>query len=136
MRVWLVALLVRARFGLYRERRYSRALEAQLEGEKQRNQSREDELLTVPMRMLGMYGVATREAPAPQQEPLRRQTLRQRRVIPQSGGWSSLTEEERAEWPFYLADADPDGIRVNEVRREFMQMIEHRRAAESGGEIM
>lgn len=128
-------MLVSARVALFHERRYSRALEAQLEGEKIRNQAREDELITVPMRMLGMYGVATREGPAPLVQPLRRQAARQHRQVTQSSPWAMLTDDERAEWPLYLADVDPDGVRVQQVRQEFLQMIEQRRVTE-GGEIM
>jgi hypothetical protein len=128
-------MLVSARVALFRERRYSRALESQLEGEKARNQSREDELITVPMRMLGLYGVATREGPAPQVQPLRRQTARRSRQVAQASPWAMLTDNERAEWPLYLADADPDGLRVQQVKREFLQMIEQRRATEAG-EVM
>lgn len=134
MKRWLWVRLLRTRRALQQERRYSRALEARLEGERWRNQAREDELITVPMRMLGMYGVATRESPAPQQEPLRRQAMRQPRSVPSVSPWSALTDEERAEWPLYLADADPDGVRVNQVRQEFLQMIEFRR--QSNQEIM
>lgn len=113
-------------------RRYAKALERQLEGERWRNQAREDELLTVPMRYLGMYGVATREGPAQPRDPLRRQIQKPR--TRQVDAWASLTDEERAEWPLYKADADPDGQNDAAVKREFLQMIEFRRQA--GEEIM
>lgn len=120
------------RQALRAEQAYSLALESQLEGERWRNQSREDELLTVPMRSLGMYGVATRSAPAPPRDPLRRQI---NRSISKADPWAMLTDEERAEWPLYQADADPDGTHTAAVRREFLQMIEMRRS-ENDTEIM
>lgn len=114
-------------------RRYALALERQLEGEKLRNRAREDELITVPMRYLGMYGVATREGPAQPRDPLRRQVQRPRPVA--ASGWNALTDEERAEWPLFKADADPDGQNEAATRREFLQMIELRRQG-IGDEIM
>lgn len=129
----LFLLLISARVALFRERRYSRALEAQLEGEKSRNQSREDELLTVPMRYLGMYGVATREGRAVPIEPLRRQVTQRPLKV---GGWANLTDDERAEWPLYLADVNPDDNHVQQTKREFIEFIHARRIQESGGEIM
>lgn len=131
----LFLMLISARVALSRERRYSRALEAQLEGEKARNVAREDELLTVPMRMLGMYGVATREGRATPIEPLRSQVTRKRTTV-QASGWASLTDDERAEWPLYLADVNPDDNHVQQTKREFIEFIRQRRLQESGGEIM
>lgn len=119
-------LLVSARVALYRERRYTRALEAQLEGEKDRNRAREDEMMTVPMRMLGMYGVATREGPAQPREPLRRQI--QQRTRTRTDPWAMLSDDERREWQLFKADADPDGTNTAAVKREFLEMIEYRRA--------
>jgi hypothetical protein len=114
-------------------KRYALALERQLEGERWRNQAREDEMITVPMRMAGLYGVATREGPAQPRDPLRRQI--QRPPVQAANPWELLTEEERAEWPTYLADADPNGTNVPAARREFLQMVQMRRQ-EEGAEIM
>lgn len=120
----LFLLLIGTRVALARERKYSRALEAQLEGEKQRNQGREDELITIGMRVQGLYGVATREHPAPPREPLRRQI---ERPVAKPDAWATLTDDERREWPVFKADADPDGTNTTRARREFLQMIEFRR---------
>lgn len=123
---WLLIRLITTRRALATERKYSRALEAQLEAERWRNQAREDELLTVPMRYLRFLGVATREGPAQPRDPLRRQVERPRDVS-RSNGWANLTEDELAEWSVYKSDADPDGTHEATVRREFLEMIEFRR---------
>lgn len=128
MKRWLLVRLLRNRHALRRERRYSRALEAQLEGEKYRNRAREDELITVPMRMQGMYGVATREGPARPIEPLRRQVQR-KRSIPSVDGWAMLTDEERAEYQMYRADINPLPEQETSVKREFLEMVRLRRMA-------
>lgn len=114
-------------------RSYALALERQLEGEKLRNRAREDELITIPMRIMGLYGVATREGPAQPRDPLRRQMQRPRPVA--ASGWEALTDEERAEWPLFKADTDRDGTNVETARREFLQMIEFRRQG-NDAEIM
>lgn len=115
-------------------RRYALRLEAQLEGEKARNQSREDELLTVPMRYLGMYGVATREGPAQPRVPLGRQ-LERHNSMPRASAWSTLTDDERAEWVIYKTDTDYAGVPEQQARKEFLQMLEIRRA-QNDAEIM
>lgn len=125
MNRWLLIRVIALRRALAKERRYSLSLERQLEGERWRNQAREDELLTVPMRYLRFLGVATREGPAQPRDPLRRQL--ERPPVPQASGFAALTDEERAEWQIYKADADPDGTNERAVRREFLQMIEFRR---------
>lgn len=136
-RTRLFLLLVSSRFALYRERQYSRALEAQLEGERQRNQAREDELMTVPMRMAGVIGLATRTSRAMPIEPLRRQA--QRRPPTVRDAWSMLTEDERAEWLPWSTDIEntegPMGDKRKSYQREFADMIIARRMSESG-EIM
>lgn len=113
-------------------KRYALSLEAQLEGEKARNQEREDTLLNIVPHTLGVFGPRVRDGRARSVVPPRRQAT-QRRVA--ADPWALLTEEERAEWPTYLADADPDGTNIPAIRREFLQMIETRRQ-EEGTEIM
>jgi hypothetical protein len=113
-------------------KRYALALEAQLEGEKARNQEREDTLLNIVPHALGVFGPRVRDGRAQPLAPLRRQINQRKSPV---DPWQLLTEEERAEWPTYLADADPDGVNVPAVRREFLQMIQTRRQ-EEGVEIM
>lgn len=128
----LSALLIRARLALFVERRYSRSLEAQLEGEKQRNQTREDELASSGLRLAGLYGLAPRDSPAQPRESLRRQSGRQstRNRIVQADPWANLTEEEAMEWPSYQQDALDHNVDLPTARREFIQTIEMRRAGE------
>lgn len=116
-------------------RRYARSLERQLEGEQLRNRSREDELITVPMRMLGMYGVATRTSRAQPVEPLRRLAERGSRSIPQASAWASLSDEERSEWVIYKEDTDAAGVPEQQAKREFLEMIEIRHS-QNDAEIM
>lgn len=123
----------RARRELKAERQYALALESQLEGEKARNQGREDTLLNIVPHALGVFGPRVRDNRARPIVPLREQ-IGQRRKSP-ADPWELLTEEERAEWSMYLADADPNGTNVPAVRREFLQMIQTRRQ-EEGFEIM
>lgn len=115
------------------ERRYSRALEAQLEGERARNLAREDELASVPMRMVGAPGLLPRTGRATPVESLRRSVERKRPVV--RDAWSMLTEDERAEYPLYAADADPNGLHEQATKQEFIQMVIARREMERG-EIM
>lgn len=126
-RTWIIVQL------LY-WRRYAKSLERQLEGERWRNQSREDELLTVPMRYLGMYGVATRVGRAQQVEPLSRIAER-KRTVPQVSAWASLSDEERSEWAIYREDTDAAGVPEQQAKREFLQMLEMRHSA-NDAEIM
>lgn len=113
-------------------KRYALQLESQLEGEKARNQEREDTLLNMIPHSLGVFGPRVRDGRAQPIAPLRRQMGRRRSP---ADPWSLLTEEERSEWPMYLADADPDGKNVPRVRREFLEMIQMRRQ-EEGIEVM
>lgn len=131
MNRWLLIRVIALRRALAKERRYSLALERQLEGERCRNQAREDTLLNMVPHSRGLYGAMVREARATPAEPLRRQATR---PIPRLNPWANLTEEERAEWPLYKADADPDGEHEEATRREFLQLIEFRR--QQGEEIM
>lgn len=110
-------------------KRYALSLESQLEGEKVRNQEREDTLLNIVPHALGVFGPRVRDGRARPITPPRRQAARQR--LAPSDPWTLLTEEERAEWPMYLADAAPDGTNVPRVRREFLEMIEMRRQEET-----
>lgn len=125
-RSWAFLRLMRANRKARYWKKYALSLERQLEGERWRNQSREDELLTVPMRYLGMFGVATREAPAQPREPLRRQAQRTR-TVPTSDPWSTLTDEERAEWKMWREDVNPTPEQEAGAKREFMEMVRLRR---------
>lgn len=136
-RTRLFLMLIGARFALHRERKYSRALEAQLEGERLRNQAREDELSTIPMRMAGVTGLAPRTGRARLVEPLR-ETI-ERKPPRARDAWSMLTEDERSEWPSWSADIEsvegPMGDRRKAYQREFADMVFARRLSENG-EIM
>jgi len=122
----------KARKELQAERKYALALEAQLEGEKARNQEREDTLTNIVPHVLGVFGPRVRDGRAQPIVPPRRKIGQ--RLSP-ADPWSLLTEEERAEFQTYLADADPSGTNVSTVRREFLQMIEMRRR-EEGIDVM
>lgn len=67
--------------------------------------------------------------------PLRRRIEQPRRPVAQSNPWAALTDDERAEWPIYFADADPSGEREHAVRKEFLEMIAFRRQ-QNDGDIM
>lgn len=115
-------------------KQYALALESQLEGEKARNQEREDTLLNMFPFSLNLFGPRVRDGRAQPVTPLRREIGRRRSPV---DPWALLTEEERAEWPTYLALVRESEPNANEraVRREFEQMVQMRRQ-EEGVDIM
>lgn len=115
-------------------KRYALALESQLEGEKVRNQEREDTLLNMIPHILGVFGPRVRDGRAQPVAPLRRQVGQRKSPV---DPWALLTEEEQAEWPTYWALVKETEPNANErtIRREFEQMIQVRRQ-EEGVEIM
>ena len=113
-------------------KRYALRLEEQLEGEKARNQEREDFLLNAIPLALGVWAPRVREGRARPVTPLRREVNRR---TPPVDSWAMLTEEERAEWPLYQADADPNQVNIPATKQEFLQMVLMRRQ-EEGTEVM
>lgn len=64
MRRWLLTDNLRLRLALRRERRLTHRLTQQLEGERDRNRTREDALNTAYLQMMGLFGLPPRTGPA------------------------------------------------------------------------
>lgn len=80
MRHFLIADNLRLRLALRRERRLTARLEQQLEGERSRNQSREDALNTAYLQMMGLFGIPPRNGPALPRPTLAQQVERQHQI--------------------------------------------------------
>lgn len=101
-----------------------RAVQAErlLEAERWRNQEREDTLVTVPMRMAGLFGMPARSAPA-----LTKQVVRPALVAP-TDPWDTLTFADRQEFEmFWKPDAERAGVPMRDAQQKFLQELENRR---------
>jgi hypothetical protein len=96
--------------------------EAALEAEVVRNREREDTLVTVPMRLGGLWGMPARSAPA----------VRQVNVPPQltqsTDPWDGLSWADKQEYEmFWKADAVAAGIPEQQARQQFLMELQTRR---------
>lgn len=96
--------------------------EASLEAEIIRNREREDTLITVPMRLGGLWGMPARTAPA----------VKQVNPIPAlartTDPWDSLTWADKQEFDmFWKADAAAAGVSEHEARQKFLLELQNRR---------
>lgn len=112
----------RARARYWRKRAVS--AEAELRAETFRNREREDELVTVPMRMAGLWGMPPRAAPALKQV----NQLAPTPVSTPGDPWHSLSWADKNEFNMYWKpDADAAGVPEHEARQKFLLEIESRR---------
>lgn len=95
--------------------------EAQLEAEVWRNRAREDELITIPMRALGMFGMSARTGPAAiRHEPPA--------LLKSADPWQSLTMLEQLEYESaYLPDALANRVSPHDAKRDFLAEIARRK---------
>ena len=90
-------------------RRRAVTAERRLQAEVWRNRAREDELITVPMRMSGLFGMLPRTAPA---EPMKQIKPQPRVQVP--AGPESWTWADQQEFDMYWK---PEGADANQVRQ-------------------
>ena len=92
--------------------------EGQLEAERYRNLEREDTLVTVPMRMAGLWGMPAREAPAPIKQ------VNPRPLTASNDPWDTLTWADRQEfdlqWKPYAEEA---GIPMAQAKQRFLSEV-------------
>jgi hypothetical protein len=96
--------------------------EAALEAEIIRNREREDTLVTVPMRLGGLWGMPARSAPA----------VKQVNVVPAlaqpADPWDALSWADKQEYEmFWKADAVAAGVPEQQARQQFLAEIMSRR---------
>lgn len=98
--------------------------EALLEAETLRNREREDELVTVPMRIAGLFAPPPRTGPI--LKPINR--MAPTPVTPLSDPWNALSWADKNEFDmFWKADAAAAGVPEHEARQKFLLEIESRR---------
>ncbi len=97
-------------------------LRFQLNAEMYRNRSREDALITVPMRLGGLYGMAPREGPAtPKFSPKPKSNAA-------ADPWDNLTWSEREEYNLiYKDDAEKAGLSQAQARQYFLEVLAERK---------
>jgi hypothetical protein len=94
--------------------------ESQLEAERYRNLEREDTLVTVPMRMAGLWGMPAREAPAQPAKQVRQRPALNAAADP----WETLSWADRAEFDMYWKpDAEATGVSLSQARERFLNEV-------------
>lgn len=104
-----------------------RALEAEasLEAERWRNLEREDTLVTVPMRLGGLWGMSARSGPAPTRQP---QRIAAAPLTGPSDPWHALSWADKNEFEmFWKADAEAAGVPLQQARQQFLAELASRR---------
>jgi len=100
-------------------------LKAANDAEMYRNREREDTLITVPMRLGGLWGMPARTGPAAP-----KQVNRPPQLTASADPWDSLTWADKQEFQmFWKADADAMGIPELQARQQFLATLEKRRVA-------
>ncbi len=95
--------------------------EASLEAEMLRNREREDTLITVPMRAMGLFGIPAREAPAPLVRNVSRPTSQ---LVKSTDPWDSLSWADRQEFDMYWKDdAAAAGVPLMQARERFLAEV-------------
>lgn len=114
----------RARSRYWRKRALS--AESELKAEVLRNRDREDQLVTVPMRMAGLWGIPPRTEPAMQ--PIRQ--LAPGPVSAPSDPWDALSWADKNEFEMYWKpDATVAGVDERQAKQQFLLEIASRRAS-------
>lgn len=94
--------------------------EASLEAERYRNLEREDTLVTVPMRLGGLWGMPARDAPA----PIKQVNTRTPQLTASTDPWDSLTGADKMEFDLEWKQAAEDaGIPMQEAKRRFLAEV-------------
>lgn len=96
-------------------RRRAVAAERRLEAEMWRNRAREDELITVPMRMSGLFGMMPRDAPAAPIKQVKQQSLLQASSSIDSWTWADQQEFEM----FWKPPEGSDATTVRQMKERF-----------------
>ncbi len=96
--------------------------EAALEAEVIRNREREDTLVTVPMRLGGLWGMPARSAPAVKQvNPVPA-------LVQSTDPWDALSWADKQEYEmFWKQDAVAAGVPEQQARQQFLAEIMNRR---------
>ena len=102
-----------------------RALKAEssLEAEVMRNREREDTLVTVPMRIAGLWGMPARTGPATKQvnTPIPA-------IARTADPWDSLSWADKQEYEmFWKEDAQAAGVPEQQARNQFLAELASRR---------
>lgn len=97
--------------------------ELQLEAERDRNREREDTLVTVPMRIAGLWGMPARSGPA-----VRQVNTPVPALVRSTDPWDALTWADKNEYEmFWKADAVAAGVPEQQARQQFLAEIMKRR---------
>lgn len=81
--------------------------------------AREDELITVPMRMSGLFGMPPRTEPASLPGPKRRTALSQ-----SADPWETLTWADKEEFDLYWKpDAEATGVPLQQAKQRFLTEV-------------
>ncbi len=98
--------------------------EASLEAERWRNLEREDTLVTVPMRLGGLWGMPARTGPA----PMKQVNQPPRQLTQSADPWDSLSWADKQEYDMQYKDAAAAmGIPEWRSKQEFLAVVESRR---------
>jgi hypothetical protein len=109
----------RARAKFWRHRALK--AEASLEAECARNRAREDELITVPMRAMGLWGMPARDALA---QPVKQVNASPSRALTTSDPWDTLTGADKMEFDLEWKDAgEALGLSLMQSRQQFYREV-------------
>lgn len=103
-----------------------RAVKAEraLEAEKYRNLEREDTLVTVPMRIQGLWGMPARNAPA----SLAKQVSAPRQLTQATDPWDALSWADKQEFDMeWKQAAAAAGVSEQQARQQFLLELQNRR---------
>lgn len=94
--------------------------EGQLEAERYRNLEREDTLVTVPMRMAGLWGMPAREAPAPPVKQINQRPSLNAATDP----WETLTWADRQEYDLmWKPEVDAGIVTAQQQKQRFLSEV-------------
>jgi hypothetical protein len=94
--------------------------EGQLEAERWRNLEREDTLVTVPMRLGGLWGMPARDAPAPVKQVNRRPA----QLTASTDPWDTLTGADMMEFDLeWKGAAEAAGVPLSVAKQQFLAEV-------------
>lgn len=97
--------------------------ERKLEAETLRNREREDTLVTVPMRLGGLWGMPARGEPAQI-----KQVNAAPRLTQPTDPWDGLSWADKQEYEmFWKQDAQAAGVPEQQARQQFLMELQNRR---------